>query len=246
MIAFFCTFWLTFLSFWTLLLYQQPNHDNLLHFSYNLGYALFSLIAFIFSAYQFIKSEDRKSLYLILSLSSLCFLLANSVWFYYNLFLENSIPYPSPADFLWLAFYLFSFTASIQVFASQQPKVDNLFEIILITIVLFFPLHSFMKINQDPSSSSIALLLNFLYPLLDSVLVAIFLTSFRLNQNQKQVNLLFLFSFLSFTIADSLFAFQTNNQTYWNGNLTDLFFAVAIYLFTLGILKLNQFQIATS
>lgn len=240
MLIFANTVWLTLLVFWTLFLYQQTSHNNLIHYLYNLGYALFIVPAVFVLVFKILsKSRDRLT-YIFLSLSSVCFFLANITWFYFNLYLENAIPYPSVADLLWLAFYVFALISAALIFKTQTPTVSSLFEIIFITAISFLPLHSFMTQNLPATDSISITLLNFLYPLLDSFLVAIYLTILRNSPNTQNTSLPFLFSFLFYTLADALFAYQTGAGTYWNGNLTDLFFALATFLFCLGCIRFTQ------
>ncbi len=234
------TIWFLVLGIWTVFLYQQPDHSNILHFLYNLGYAAFMLPSICVLIYKFLQDSKNKYVYIFFILSSISFFLANITWLYFNLFLETAVPYPSIADFLWLSFCVFSLIASILIFVSQSPKIANLFEIIFTTIILFLPLHSFMSQNITTSNSAIITTLNFLYPLLDSFLVAMFLTTLRKNPKLQNTNLAFLFSFLLLTLADALFAYQTNIEKYWNGNITDLFFALAAFLFCLGCIRLSQ------
>lgn len=239
------TIWLFVLGFWTIFLYQLATHDNLFHYAYNLAYAAFMIP----SALIFIPKlhlSKNKVVHIFFSVSSVCFLLANTTWFYFNQYLETAVPYPSLADFLWLAFYIFALVASIHLFKAQSPRITNLFEIIFITIAVFLPLHSFMSQNISPSDSILTTTLNFLYPLLDSFLVAIFLTILRNSPNSKLINLPFLFSFLFFTLADALFAYQTNSEKYWNGNITDFFFALAAFLFCLGCIRLSRSETLVS
>lgn len=240
------TIWFIFLFFWTLFLYQQPSHSNIQHYLYNLGYAAFMVPTTLLLVTKIIKGQKNILVHIFLALSSLCFFSANTAWFYFNLYFENAIPYPSIADLLWLAFYLFSLISATLIFVSQKPKIENLFEIIFITIIVFFPLHSFMTQNLLPSFSVFIDVLNFLYPLLDAFLVAIFLTILRNNPVAQSVSLPFLFSFLFFTIADALFAYQTSAQNYWNGNVTDLIFALASLLFCLGCIRFSRSETLAS
>lgn len=243
MAIYFNFFWIFFLGMWSFLLYTTNQTNTLLNYLYNLGYGALlgyaSLNLFLLSR----KATNLKLPLQLLSLGSIFFFIANIIWFYYNLKYSTDVPYPSSADFLWLLFYLLTAIGSVIFFVNLKAKVtvSSLFETVIVTAVIFFPLQSFMSINHINTNNPLITTLNLLYPLLDSLLVSIYLTTIRNNFQLVGKELLsFLFCFVFLIVADSLFAYQASKDLYWNGNLTDFIFAFSSFLFVLGVLKLPE------
>jgi hypothetical protein len=52
--------------------------------------------------------------------------------------------------------------------------------------------------------------------------------------------LYFIFGFIALAGGDTLFAYQTTLESYWNGNIADATFSIAGFLLLLGIINLPK------
>lgn len=238
MTTFAILFYLFLLIVWSIFLGQLPDKNQFQNYLYNIGYALFwgyTVIKYL----KLIKLVPQaKTSFILLSMASGLFFAANSLWFYYNLQAGQEIPYPSTADLLWILFYIFTFLGSIPMLKSFGItfKASQVIETAVITTFIFIPLYSFLQTITSTSQLPLVQLLNFLYPFFDSLLVALFLTAIRTQIGNFNFQLLyFLFGFVFFILADTLFAFRTANETYWNGDGVDVIFAVAGACLALGV-----------
>lgn len=122
-------------------------------------------------------------------------------------------------------------------------NLSKMIEIIVITGMVFLIVNSFIQSAASPQESLTLLtkVLNYAYPALDALLIALTLTAIRSNIGSLQPKLLyFMFAFIFLTFADTLFSYSTTIGTQWNGNYVDALFAAAGYLFAMGIISLPE------
>lgn len=237
------TFLLAMLTYWSIYLTKQPNHAQYLNYLYNLGYGIFFFFAFITHLFNAQKSDQNRHIYYCAAFASLGYFAGLAIWTYYNL-RGLEIPYPSWSDIAFLGFY---FATIIGVFCTikkmgGRTNPSRILESLILWGILFTIAYSFVKLNsQDNIIAPLATLLNLLYPLLDSFLLMLSLMIIRSQFGRLQPNLLFLvFSFLTLTLGDAVFSYQSANNYYWNGNYVDYLFAIFSYLYAMGSLALPQ------
>jgi hypothetical protein len=107
---------------------------------------------------------------------------------------------------------------------------------ILIFAAIFFITYSFVQTSSPQEGLPFLIrVLNLSYPFFDSLLIAFTLTAIRSQLGHLQPLLLyFVFSFTALAFSDSLFAYQTTLETYWNGNVVDALYAISGFLFAMG------------
>ena len=140
-------------------------------------------ILFAFSNWKWVtKDSHNRSLWGGLLAGWILWAFAEILWVIYG-FIYQDVPYPSPADYFWLAGYipmgygLYTRLRGIPVNLTSSQKLTYWF-IFFITLVLtgIFILYPTLQ-NNDPSSR-IESILNVLYPLVDLFLVLVILRMF--------------------------------------------------------------------
>jgi hypothetical protein len=229
---------------WSATLYLEPTHTILFNYLYNVSYGVSFLIAGIVSLSFAKQFSQNKKIYTQVFFATILFFTAQLIWFFYNTILHSEVPYPGIPDLLWVLFYLLNLGIAKELFNSLKIQFNSakIFEILAIFFTIFIISHSFVTINDDIVNLSLTIkILNIAYPLFDSLLVAIFLSSIRSSEGRFKPALLFFTSaFFIFTMGDSLFTYQTALHTYWNGNFVDALFAISGYLYAMGAISLPQ------
>lgn len=229
---------------WSALLHFEPTHTTVLNYLYNMSYGLNFALASSISFSYFRRCQIHRPIHVVGGLGSLSFSIAQLIWVYYNLILKTPIPYPSIADLFWILYYPFMIVGSILVM--HEIKIKLTWSVILETSVIFtlifFIIYSF--ISTGSTQESLPLLtqaLNLSYPIFDSLLIAMMITAIHSQLGHLQPLLLyFIFAFTALAFGDTLFAYQTTFETYWNGNVVDATYALAGFLFAMGIHSLHD------
>ncbi|KND49038.1 MAG: Sensor histidine kinase [Parcubacteria bacterium C7867-005] len=229
---------------WSVWLYNIPEHETAANFLYNLAYGLNFLIASIACLFYIKKHPPYRNIYIAMFVGSAVFFVAQLIWLYYNLIARTEVPYPGIADLFWLLFYPFIGLgfALIMKRIKINFSLSRVFEIFIIFIAMFSIINSFISINSvQESLPLLTKVLNLTYPFFDSILLALALSTIHSKVGSLQPHILyFVFTFIILAFADTLFAYSTSAESYWNGNYVDLLYAVAGYLFAMGIISLPQ------
>lgn len=223
-------------AFW---LYTLPSHTTSFNYLYNILGSLNFLLGALTSFYLIGKNKQFKVVFLGLGLSSLSYFLAQLTWYFYNTIYQSAIPYPSYTDLFFLIFYLTIIVTGIIVMKSikYQFKFSSILEIIVVALVILLLSHSFMiSVSPTTPSTIIETVLNFLYPTLDAILISMTLAAIRSQIGRVHpMLLLFMATFITLTFGDTIFAYQTSLDTYWNGNMVDAFFSLSGFFLAMGI-----------
>lgn len=228
---------------WTIFLNIAGLKNSPLNYLYNLGYTLpFILSGYVLFTY-FYKYKFKPLTTVSLCIGAIGFAFAQLSWTYYNL-IGVEIPYPSVADVFFVIFYFATTIGGIMVMKELKVIYDgwSILEFLVSGLVIFFIIYSFISINSTPSNSfTITTALDFLYPLFDSILITMCLAAIRSEKGHtKPELLLYLFAFLTLTFGDSLFSYQVDHNTYWNGNYVDLLFSFSAVIYGLATLYLPK------
>ncbi len=229
---------------WSVFLHFEPTHTTFLNYLYNLGYGLNYLLAAWVSFSYFKTCTLHRAIHITGGLGALSFFLAQLIWMYYNLVLRAEVPYPSPADLFWTLFYFFISAASLLVMRAIHIRLTwgVILQTTLTFSAIFFITYSFI-LSSSPQEGLPLLIrvLNLSYPFFDSLLIAFTLTAIRSQMGHLQPLLLyFVFSFIALAFSDSLFAYQTTLETYWNGNVVDAIYAISGFLFAMGTASIHD------
>lgn len=236
MLAIYAIFFLIHLGL-TAWFYLSGTKTEFINYFYNLLITLFTITPFIQGIFYNKKYPKLRQIIIPLQISNLFFTAAMSIWFYFNV-TGNKIPYPSVADLFFVLYYPICMLSLYFLNRQTGTKwtIGSTISTILIFILLSVISSLFLN-NQsiDYSAPVIVIILNLIYPILDSLLIAFGITILR-SQNNFGYKYLFLyvFGFVFIGFGDVIFAYQTNASVYWNGNVTDLLFATAHMFIALG------------
>lgn len=241
----FFIFLLTLMLIWAALLQTSPQRETIWNYGFNVGYGLIFLIAGMVSLWQFetqkvLNSLSRSFLYLGLGLIS--FSIALFIWFYMNVFVKTPIPFPSVADFFFVLFYPLTFVGLlylIKAHGSPNGTISSVKVMILLT-AFAIPLIILTSLwSKDTTITAGAKFFSYLYPVGDILLMTMAVLLSDISTTRIRKGALFLIAACtSLVLADLTFAYRTYAQIYWNGDIADVLYTVAGFLFSIGIVSL--------
>lgn len=193
-----------------------------------------------------------------LSLGLLAWALGNLVWAYYNLILKIAVPYPSPADFIFiLSFPLWaigiSFLSKVTGMVFSLRRLIGKIILFVIPIVAILMSYYFLFVVArggviDTKGGFLKLFLDIAFPVWDVIILTLALLVFGLSFNYlggrfKWPIIILLLGFGVNYITDFSFSYTTTLETFFVGNWVDLLFATAMFLIALGVSLLNPHAI---
>lgn len=217
--------------------YISGTNTELINYYYNILITSFVIIPFVQGFFYNKKYPNLSKIIAPLQVSNLLFASALYIWFYYNIS-GNEIPYPSLADLFFLLYYPINFISLI--FLTRQTGTKWSVGSIISTFLIFLCLSIISTLflsNQsiDFTAPPLIIVLNLIYPILDSLLIAMGITIMRSQKNFGYRYLFFyVFGYIFLGFGDVIFAYQTNSDHYWNGNIVDLLYATAHMSIALG------------
>lgn len=236
---------LTIMLIWAALLQTSAQKETIWNYGFNVGYGLIFLIAGLVSLWQFetqkvLNSLSRSFLYLGLGLIS--FSIALFIWFYLNIFVKTSIPFPSVADFFFVLFYPLTFVGLMYLISAHgNPKssISSVKALIILTAVALPIIILTSLWSRDDTVTAGAKFFSYLYPVGDILLATMATLLFDITSTRVRKGVLFLImACLTLVLADLTFAYRSAVNIYWNGDITDVFYAIAGFLFSIGIVSL--------
>ena len=147
----------------------------------------------------------------------------------------QEIPYPSWADFFWIAGYLPMYIALWErlrllpkITSLAQRSVIWIFTLLILIITLWFVLIPIIQ-NNDPSAIFESVL-NILYPLMDIVLLILVLRIFLIYQpgNYGRVWSWLSAGFILMTLSDLTFSYATTAGLYYPDGQANLLSTIAV------------------
>lgn len=227
-------------------LFLNPIKGGDINFIFNLVYSLIFVLG-AFAAYtkreKFPDDPNMKKSLSFYALGLGFYALGLLVWTYYNLILRTPVPYPSLADLAFLMYYPGVIIGTYYLVHSFGGKFSAklIAEGFLTFIVFFAILYIFLiQTSQGETVTFWARVLNITYPVADSFLTALGITILRTEKGiSDHTNMLFfIFSFIVLAAADTIFSLRVASGAYWNGDISDLLFAISGFLTAWGILSL--------
>ncbi len=170
------------------------------------------------------RPKDRLSWYLI-ALAGACFTLGDDALTYYNLVLHTDAPSPSFADVLYLAGYPFLFAGVLRLTRDPNRSIrreDNADAAIVsmgaLAILWHFLMHSYV---QDASLSTLGMLVNLAYPIMDIALVFILFRALLFGVARRPFHTLLATAMILMFLADFTFDLSILHNSYATGDPTD-------------------------
>lgn len=244
------TYWILALFFailsWGIVLQFLPEKTTIWNYLFNFGYSLIyysaAFIGLMGSMSLGIKSSAGKAL-MFLGLAFTSYGIGLVIWTYYNIFLKVEIPSPSIGDIFFLVLFLpltsIGFWHLINIFKTMVTKqlIMESFGLLILSLVIIYGLAI-----RPELSNNIPLLNNLVnagYPFVDCILLALSLIALRSGGGKIHKGLYTVaVGFLAQVVADILYSFRVAHELYWNGDLSDILFAVSGFIICLGMLQL--------
>jgi len=226
---------------WHVYLLISPDKDTTWNYLFNVGAGAFYFVAAIVAFRRWSKSSNNKVRAVARNFGAAAFLwgMGYIVWAFYNLVLEQTVPYPSLADVFFLTAYILLAMAMWDLHNLHRFKSSRRAVVDSVIIVLVSAAAIFAFLNRPDVSPDLGLaknLLNVGYSLGDVILVAGALIIVRAGRIWQHKALLTVILFLLFqAAADFLFAYRNNAEQYWNGDTADLLFGVSGFLFAVAM-----------
>jgi len=186
-----------------------------------------------------IESISKNSL-LFLTISFISWFAAELTW---NLFKHvlGIDPYPSIADFFYVAAPIFMFISLIVFLQPLQNEIKKTYVIFtsLISILILIPiLIVTFEANSKVTMPEIAIAL--IYPIVDAILlvpaIIAILVSVKIKKNLFWITILI--GIIIFIIGDDLFLFLVINDQYYDGNPVDILWLTSYVIWSLSIYNL--------
>lgn len=202
-------------------------------FSNIVSLPLFSIIPgvlIILSVWAIIESKNiselpRNSL-VFLTLAFSCWFTAEQIWNLYEHVLDID-PYPSIADFFYIAAPIFMFVALILYLRSTKQKISKkyIFFGIAVSVMILVPSGAVtweIGIEDEPLEIIIALA----YPVVDAILLVplIITISFLISSKRNFFWIMILAGLTTMIVADTVFLFLVIEDSYVDGHPVDILF----------------------
>ena len=223
------------------------------NFSKNVSLPIYSIIPgilVILSIWSLSRSTTianlpKKSL-VFLTISFCCWFIAEQIWNLYEHVL-NIDPYPSIADFFYIAAPLFMFGALVNFLKSQKLKISKKKFFIAFSISALILIPSILFITETNSESdTLETIIAFSYPIVDSVLLVPVIISilFTISTRKNFFWIMILLGITIMIIADNLFLFLVINDEYVDGHPIDIMwvssYTIWAFMMFYSIVKLQS------
>lgn len=194
---------------------------------------------------------------LLMSMGTISWSLGNFVWSFYNFVLHQNMPYPSLADIgyvlavpMW-AIGVYYLSQATGVKFSLRRLRGRVLLIVLPIVAAIFSYYFLFVIARNSSievkDGLLKIFLDFYYPIGDWVILTMSFLLFGLSLKYlggkfRLPVFITIIGFIIMFMADFSFSYTTTVGTYYNGNLADLLFALAMFVISIGI---TSFEIRT-
>lgn len=230
---------------WGIALQSATLHTSVWNYWYNLGYAALYLaggVVGLAGAFYVTTGIAMGRAFLCLAAAQISYAIGLVFWAYYNLVAHIAIPYPSAADAFFALFYILLAIGCWQFLSmvATHIHIQHVFEVLAIFFISSIIIVGFL--NTPDTSSGIpffAKIFNIWYPLGDSLLIALSYIVFRAGRDKFQSGIIILILGLLIQVfADLIFSYRTSLNLYWNGDISDILFAVSGFVLSLSIITI--------
>lgn len=244
------------LFWWIYLLLLGHNEDN--QHKNLIWAASYQLIAFLGGIWGLVISRGwggKKSVMgraiIAFAVGLLLQTFGQTIFSFYNLFLEIEIPYPSIADigfFGSIPLYIYGILLLAKasgVTISLQSYGKKIQAIIIPLIMLALSYYFFLQGYEYDGNGPLKAFLDFGYPLGQAIYVAIAILTYILSKKvlggiMRGRVLFVLLALVAQYVADSNFLYQAINLAWYNGGYGDLLYMFAYVIMALGLLQLQS------
>lgn len=189
--------------------------------------------------YGFSRRLDFGAIWLFLTLGTGMWVIAEATWAFYYFIIRIAVPYPSLADVFYAGGYfpiiagLLGYLNTFHVGLSRRRIGYAATGIgVAVALALLFVL----PVELAKSLSTINLLTDMLYPVLDLVLLSLAVLSLAIFVGGRIASWWVLFGAGAtlYVIGDEFFLYQIAHGTYYNGSVDDLIFLLGYLTFAMA------------
>ena len=189
--------------------------------------------------YGFSKRLDFGAIWLLFSIGTGLWVLAEATWAFYYFALGVSLPYPSFADVFYTGGYLpiiaglLGYVDTFRVALSRRRLAYALAGIgcgVALALVFVVP------VELGQSLPTVKFLTDMIYPVLDLFLLSLSVLSLAIFAGGRIASWWALFGAGAalYVIGDEFFLYQVANGTYYNGSVDDLIFLLGYLTFAMA------------
>jgi len=226
---------------WDVYLYTLPSHTLMANYWFNVVYALSPLTCGLLLLYYVFRRSlggEISSALGYLGTAATAFGLGLYFWSYYNIIQHVPIPHPSVGDafFLIYPWLLVVGTLRLLKFYTPQLKWTVLLEALVVFFIAAVPIyHYFIVPSLSVNPTFLDNLIIFDTLIANAVVLGVVYLLWRIGGGRLRLVLsVYSGSYLTLSAAQFIFQYQTDNGTYWNGDITDTLLLVHLYLFALA------------
>lgn len=195
-----------------------------------------------------LQGVNQKGL-LFASLANLSFGFGFFTWAYYTIILNNDFPFPSYADYFWLfneLFNIFAFYYFFKLYRNSITKTKIVSAIVFILIGGYI-ISKFIGLPEWSIESGVSLdetFFNLFYSISDLLLLIISVVILTVSGGKIYRGLfVYNLAIICMIVGDLFFAYREENEIVWQGDISDVFFTIAGFLASLGIIMIvKDFQ----
>jgi len=194
---------------------------------------------FCMRRYGFGKKLDFGAVWLLFTLGTGLWVIAESTWAFYYFILGVAVPYPSLADVFYTGGYfpiiagLLGYLSTFWVGLSRKRSGYAVLSIGAgVSLALLFVL----PVELGQNLSTINFLADMIYPVLDLVLLSLAVLSLAIFAGGRIASWWILFGAGAslYVIGDEFFLYQVAHGTYYNGSVDDLIFLLGYLTFAMS------------
>ena len=253
-----CIYFILMTLFWLFLTYFSLKNiiDN---YFFGLFLAFMPFIGFLFGVHVskhwgFITSKLGRAIFFI-SLGQMFWSVGTIIFAYYNIVLQQEVPYPSLADLSYSLLYVFYVLGAYNLAhatgarsSSHSKTIKFIIPIIPILVFLLVYLLNLRPYLNTIESFSIEVLLDIVYPLLDSILLSFTLItlilSYRYLGGKYRIAVyVLLLGFVIEFIADFSFSITTSKELFYVGNWVDYLFLLSNFIVGIAVILMSPDRI---
>lgn len=180
---------------------------------------------------------DHGKAWISFALVAICWFTAEQIWTFEELFLHSS-PFPSDADFFYLAGYPAYFVFSILYLKQVRKAISKkmIVSSIFLSVAVLIP-NLYMTLDNSSGEDQFAIALGALYPIADAIILvpAVLGVALFLGGKVNFLWTLLLFGVLLEVVGDTSFQYFTLNNTYYSGHPVDIIYLWGYIVFSFGV-----------
>jgi len=236
--------WATGMVGVTLVFAFQPLYPGLIGSLTNILHPACALVAFLCSLsclrrYGISRKLDFGAVWMLFTLGTGIWVLAESTWAFYYFVLQVAVPYPSVADFFYVGGYLpiiAGLLGYLDTFRVALTRRRLGYSLVVIGCGITLALTFVLPVELGQNLSAINFLTDMIYPVLDLVLLSLAVLSLAIFAGGSIAKWWMLFGAGAslYVIADEFFLYQVAHGTYYNGSIDDLIYLLGYLTFAMS------------